>query len=62
MTIEEYKAAILKAMLDAKTSDGNAKVTEKEAIGLIDELTDAELEDGLLFNSPEEVAEVLLSV
>lgn len=62
MTVEEYKAAILKAMLDVKDNDGNAKIAEKDALDLLGELTDAELEDGILFNTPEEVAEVLMSV
>ena len=62
MTTDEYKAAILKAMLEAKDSNGNAKIEEKEAAALLGELTDNELEDGILFNTPEEVAELLLSV
>lgn len=62
MTVEEYKAAILKAMLDVKDNEGNAKIAEKDALDLLGELTDAELEDGILFNTPEEVAEVLMSV
>lgn len=62
MTTDEYRAAILKAMLEAKDNDGNAKIEEKEAAALLGELTDSELEDGILFNTPEEVAELLLSV
>ena len=62
MTIEEYKAAILKAMLEIKDVDGLAKITESDAKELLNELTDSELEDGILFNTPEEVAELLMSV
>lgn len=62
MTIEEYKDAILKAMLDIKDVDGLAKITESDAKELLNELTDSELEDGILFNNPEEVAELLMSV
>ena len=62
MTIEEYKAAILKTMLEIKDVDGLAKITESDAEELLNELTDSELEDGILFNTPEEVAELLMSV
>ena len=48
------------AMLEAKDSDGNAKVDERKAQELLAELSDVEIEDGILFNTPEEVAEVLL--
>ena len=40
MTIEEYRAAILKALLDAKNDD--------------------ELKDGILWNTPEDVAAIIL--
>ena len=50
MTIEEYRAAILQALLDAKNEDGTS------AIGF----TDDELQDGILWNSPEDVAEIIL--
>ena len=62
MTIEEYRSAIFKAMLDIKDVDGRAKITESEAKELLNELTDSELEDGILFNTPDEVAELLMSV
>ena len=35
MTIEEYKVAILKAMLDIKDVDGLAKITESDAKELL---------------------------
>ena len=31
MTIEEYRAAILQALLDAKNEDGTPALSEKEA-------------------------------
>ena len=45
-----------------KDVDGLAKITESDAKELLNELTDSELEDGILFNTPEEVAELLMSV
>ena len=62
MTIQEYRDAILKAMLDNKDLDALAQIIESDAKELLNELTDSELEDGILFNTPEEVAELLMSV
>lgn len=59
MTIDEYRAAILDAMLQLKDNDGNARMTEAEAKDILKGFTDGELNDGILFNTPEEVAELL---
>lgn len=59
MTIDEYRAAILDAMLQLKDNDGNARMTEAEAKDILKGFTDDELNDGILFNTPEEVAELL---
>ncbi len=60
MTIKEYRAAILKAMLEKKDERGNAVIEEKEAEELLDSFSDDELQDGILWNTPEDVAEMLL--
>ena len=57
MTIEEYRAAILKALLDAKNEDGTPAITAKEALR---GFTDDELNDGILWNTPEDVAAIIL--
>ncbi len=59
-TIDEYREAILQAMLNVKDDDGLGVITEKAARQLLSELSDEELEDGIDFNTPEEVAELLL--
>lgn len=59
MTVDEYRAAILDAMLQLKDNDGNARMTEAEAKDILMGFTDSELNDGILFNTPEEVAELL---
>lgn len=59
MTVDEYRAAILDAMLQLKDNDGNARMTEAEAKDILKGFTDDELNDGILFNTPEEVAELL---
>ena len=60
MTIEEYRAAILQALLDAKNEDGTSAITPKEAQEALNGFTDYELQDGILWNSPEDVAEIIL--
>lgn len=59
MTVDEYRAAILDAMLQLKDNEGNARMTEAEAKDILKGFTDDELNDGILFNTPEEVAELL---
>lgn len=60
MTIEEYRAAILQCLLDAKNEDGTPAITLKEAQEALNGFTDDELQDGILWNSPEDVAEIIL--
>lgn len=59
MTVDEYRAAILDAMLQLKDNEGNARITEADAKDMLKGFTDDELNDGILFNTPEEVAELL---
>jgi hypothetical protein len=58
--LEEYRAAILRALMQASDADGTPKLTKAEAEALVAELSDNELSDGMPFNTPEEVAELLL--
>lgn len=60
MTIEEYRAAILQALLEAKDEEGNPILSEKEATEALNGFTDDELQDGILWNTPEDVAEIIL--
>ena len=60
MTIEEYRAAIMKVLLDAKNEDGTPTITEKEAKEALNGFTDDELQDGILWNTPEDVAAIIL--
>lgn len=58
--LEEYRTAILRALMQASDADGTPKLTKAEAEALVAELSDNELSDGMPFNTPEEVAELLL--
>ncbi len=60
MEVDEYRSKILELLLNAKDAEGTPRLTEKEAKDLSDEFSDQELLDGMPFNTPEEVAEMLL--
>lgn len=62
-TMEEiaaYRAKILQVLVNAKDADGKLRLTEDQAKQLANEFSDIELEEGMTFNTPEEVAELLL--
>lgn len=60
MNITNYRAALYAALCTAKDANGLPRLSAQEAKILAEELTDEELEDGMDFNTPEEVAEWLL--
>ena len=61
MSIEEYRQEILTLLL-AKTNSKGEPRFEEAAEELLDQLSDEELEEGILFNTPEDVAEILSEV
>lgn len=62
MTVAEYRQAVLEAILQAKDKDGTPLTDEETAKSYLDSLSDDELEEGMLFNTPEEVAEMVLEL
>lgn len=62
MTVAEYRQAVLEAILQAKDQDGAPLADEETAKSYLDSLSDDELEEGMLFNTPEEVAEMVLEI
>ena len=60
MTIEEYRAEVLQALLEAKNEDGTPAITPKEAQEALNGYTDDELQDGILWNSPQDVTDIIL--
>ena len=50
----------MKALLDAKNEDGTPAITAKEAEEALRGFTDDELNDGILWNTPEDVAAIIL--
>ena len=62
MSIEEYRQPILSILLAKTNANGTARFDESSAKELLDQLSDEELEEGILFNTPEDVAEILSEV
>lgn len=62
MSIEEYRQEILTLLLAKTNSKGEARFDEFAAKELLDQLSDEELEEGILFNTPEDVADVLSEI
>lgn len=58
--VNEYREAIYQAMIAMTDAEGHPLVSAEEAREIIDDFTDEELEDGILYNTPQEVAEFLL--
>ena len=49
MTVAEYRQAVLEAILQAKDKDGAPRTNEGTAKSYLDSLSDADLEEGMLF-------------
>lgn len=58
--VTEYRNLVLKALLSAVDDDGRRRISGEEAAVLAQEFTDEELAFGMDFNTPEEVADMLL--
>ena len=58
--VDQYREKILQQLLAARDDKGELRLTEKAAKELSEEFSDQELRDGMDFNTPEEVAEMLL--
>ena len=62
MSIEEFRKEILSALLEKTNTKGERRFDEASAKELLNQLSDNELEEGILFNTPEDVAEVLSEI
>ena len=62
MTLQDYRQQIIAILLKRKNAKGETSMTELEAKELLAELSDEELEEGMMFNEPEDVAELLIEI
>ena len=60
MEIREYRQLILDELLARKNAKGEPVIDEKTAKDLLNELTDEESEEGMLFNEPADVADIII--
>ena len=60
MGIKEYRQAILEAVLAVKDENGEPKIDELEAREMLEELYDEDLLEGMEFNTPQDVADIIL--
>lgn len=58
--VAAYRQEILDILLNTKDEEGNPRLTPKEAQYLAKEFSDEELIDGMPWNTPQEVADMLL--
>ena len=58
--VTEYRNLVLKALLSAVDDDRRRRISDEEAAELAQEFTDEELAFGMDYNTPEEVADMLL--
>lgn len=58
--VSQYRDKILQILLAARTESGEPRLAESKARALAKEFTDQELLDGMDFNTPEDVAQMLL--
>ena len=59
--IDAYRMAVLKVMMEAKKENGEPRFDEEEeAKSTLDILSDADIEFGMPFNTPQETAKMLM--
>ena len=58
--IQKFRKEVVNILLTFKNKKGEQMMTESKANELCNILTDAELADGILFNSPEDVAQIII--
>ncbi|EFL46596.1 hypothetical protein HMPREF9296_0517 [Prevotella disiens FB035-09AN] len=60
MDISEYRQLILDDLLMRKNAKGEPMIEEDVAKSWLNELSDEELEEGMLFNEPKDVADIII--
>ena len=58
--IDAYRMAVLKIMMDSKKENGKPRYNETEAKEILDILSDADIEFGMPFNTPQETADMMM--
>ncbi len=62
MTLDEYRNEIIGELLKKKNSKGELFMSEEAARKLLSNLSDEELNEGILFNTPDDIANLLIEI
>lgn len=60
--MRQLSKEVLSALLEKTNTKGEPRFDEASAKELLNQLSDNELEEGILFNTPEDVADVLSEI
>lgn len=62
MDVHEFRQLVLDDLLARKNAKGEAAISEEQAKDLLNELTDDQLIEGMLFNEPKDVADIIIQI
>ncbi|WP_273412475.1 hypothetical protein [Prevotella aurantiaca] len=62
MDVHEFRQLVLDDLLARKNAKGEVAISEEQAKDLLNELTDDQLIEGMLFNEPKDVADIIIQI
>ena len=62
MDVHEFRQLVLDDLLARKNAKGEVAISEEQAKDLLNELTDDQLIEGMLFNEPKDVADIIIEI
>ena len=62
MDVHEFRQLGLDDLLARKNAKGEVAISEEQAKDLLNELTDDQLIEGMLFNEPKDVADIIIQI
>ncbi len=62
MDVHEFRQLVLDDLLARKNAKGEVAISEEKAKDLLNELTDDQLIEGMLFNEPKDVADIIIQI
>ncbi|GAB6959435.1 hypothetical protein JCM15754A_07700 [Prevotella aurantiaca JCM 15754] len=62
MDVHEFRQLVLDDLLARKNAKGEVAISEEQAKDLLNELTDDQLSEGMLFNEPKDVADIIIQI
>lgn len=62
MDVYEFRQLVLDDLLARKNAKGEVAISEEQAKDLLNELTDDQLIEGMLFNEPKDVADIIIKI